>query len=79
MTNEDRKLSAKEREWDLAWRKHDLFWRAVKKEVKSDLNRMINYLMFYKKPKDKFERVWHMCEIFGIYLIIFFALKGIFG
>ena len=66
------RIESKKREWDKALCGPE---RVIKKEIKH----MMEFMMYYKKPKDKFERVWHTFEWWGIIIVIFFALKGFFG
>jgi hypothetical protein len=52
---------------------------SVGKEIKLDVKNMIDWLLFYKKPKDKLERAMHIIEVICAYVILQFAWKGLFG
>jgi hypothetical protein len=74
--SETQKIKAKEREWDEILRPVKEYWSIVWKEIKSDLKKMMNFMMFSKKPNDRIDRFVHGIEWwFGIGLI-FFAIKG---
>ena len=59
--------------------KLERFLHLVWKELKKDTKDMLDFLLFYKKPKDKFERLLHVIEVVSIYIIFQFAWKGAFG
>lgn len=69
---EQRKLESRKRKWDLAL-------RGPERRIKLEIKHMMEFMMYYKKPTDKFERIWHTFEWWGIIIVIFFALRGIFG
>ena len=69
---EQRKLESRKREWDR-------ILRGPERRIKLEIKHMMDFMQYYKKPKDKFERVWHSVEWWGIIIVIFFALKGLFG
>lgn len=75
----DIRISKKEKEWEQENKKFNKFldrsWFIIKRET----NRMIDFIMYYKKPKDKFERLLHVGEIVFIYVVLQFAWKGIFS
>ena len=73
------RIESKEREWDLAIRdakrKFIKFWNRFKLEVKKEKDNMI----YGKKPKERLEQWWYEGVWWVKIIIIFFALKGLFG
>lgn len=59
--------------------KAEKFLHLVWKEVRFIFRNMINFLFFYKKPKDNFEKTFHLIEMIFIYVILQFAWIGMFG
>lgn len=49
------------------------------KELSRDFSYMINFLLFYKKPRNKFEYFLHVFEVACFYIILQFAVRGMFG
>lgn len=51
----------------------DLAWQ----EIKLDTKKMFDWLLFYPKPKDKFEKWGHTFEVICVYIVLQFAIKGL--
>lgn len=49
------------------------------KELRKDANYMIDFLLFYKKPRNRFEYFLHLFEVGCFYVILQFAWRGIFN
>lgn len=75
---DEKRLQKKMADWDIALRGFDKFYARCKKELKLNFNNMINFILFYK-PKNKFDKVWHVCEMILVYIIIAYAVKGMMG
>ena len=74
---EEKKLEAKKKQWDGAVAEFDVFWNGVKREVRISTRKMLNFLMYYKKPSKKGERFAHTAEWWAFMIGVFFAFKGI--
>jgi len=74
--SEQRKLAAREKEWNEALKPFNKVLDAVKKEVRRDYRAMMNFMMYYKKPKDKIDRGIHFVLWWLAIGFIFFAFKG---
>lgn len=70
-----RRLEAKIKEWDISMRGFDLFVKHFKREY----NNMIDFILFYKKPKNKLDKTLHVIEVACFYIILQYAWIGLFG
>lgn len=75
---DEKRLQAKMEEWDTILRGFDKAINQIKKELRISFNSMINFILFYK-PKNKFDKMWHVCEMVIIYIIVSYAFKGMMG
>jgi uncharacterized membrane protein YkvA (DUF1232 family) len=79
LKSEEQKLVAKKREWEESLRESNRWWRRARRQVNKEFKNMLNWLLFYKRPKSKLEYTLHVIEVICFYVILQFAWKGIFG
>ena len=76
------RIESKEREWDLAIRASKrLFlkkWKPNSDKLKIEINKMINFIMFFK-PKSARDKYWHIAEMIIIYVVLQYAWIGMKG
>lgn len=77
MTEKLRK-NAKLPEWPKFLINLDKFLREAWSGLKREWRRMLNWFMYYK-PTDKKDKKWHFWEMVIAYIILQFAVKGVFG
>lgn len=75
--SEERKIARKEKEWGEIARPIDKFSSAIKKEFRRDYKAVMNFMMYYKKPKDRIDRWIHGFVWWLIIGGVFFAMKGL--